>query len=653
MNKKSYEKYIAHLIKESEHRVLNERELLHLIKYTEASWKDIKGQLNTIGQNARTWGRGTLDALRGLGQNARATALQYAGLPTDGSMLPSNAAQIPQAPNPLSQNPGIIPETIAGMIPQGVKKAAGTIKSGINRVLDDPRVAAALEKGRDAAVSGIGRAGDYLVNAAGEEARAIGGGLKAMGQDAGNAIKTFATDTVPAYAKGKMDQLGSYASDQLGKAKDAAGTWVKGKVDSAKERMMGAASKAGEKIKGSASTAFNKYVKDPVTGKLLKIGRGVEDVLNNPGQAWDRVSGAIKRGARNMRDLATGQGIGSNSEISVKNNALPWVGVLSESVFNNIFENTIIRNGKPIKQKPILSEAEELELVKHLYSEGLWDWIQNKWDDFQARNTLRNMNPEFYRQLQNSFDPGISPEVRRIVNPGAYALSQKYPSLFNQYAQLANGNNIDSYITALSQHMGISPDEVVARLQASGQSGRGTRGGRGNRGTRGERSAQTQGTPTTQIRRRPRWDRFRNPRRVLTGQGASPVAAAPQSQVSIPAIQKRGPYANIDYSAMLSESTLLRSFWINENANLCKESISTISPRNMYQLYLIKESLSPELLARIKDMQEKMKADFEASSKANREKIIDTIHSGSSKFSKAAGIPTRSRDEIKKSLEKY
>ena len=632
MNKKSYEKYIAHLIKESEHRVLNERELLHLIKYTEASWEDIKDQLNTIGQKARTWGGDTLDAFRGLGRNARTTALQYAGLPTDGSMLPSNAAQIPPAPNPLSQNPGIITGTIADMIPPRVKKAADTIKSGINRVLDDPRVAAALDavskKGRDAAVSGIGRAGDYLVNAAEEEARTIGGGLKAMGQDAGNAIKTFATDTVPAYAKGKMDQLGSYASDQLGKAKDAAGTWVRGKVDSAKERMTGAASdawekakqaasgaasRAGEKSKGSASTAFNKYVKDPVTGKLLQIGRGVEDVLNNPGQAWDRVSGAIKRGARNMRDLATGQGIGSNSGISVKNNALPWVGVLSESVFNNIFENTIIKNGKPIKQKPILSEAEELELVNNLFSEGLWDWIQNKWDDFQARNTLRNMNPEFYRQLQNSFDPGISPEVRRIVNPGAYALSQKYPSLFNQYAQLANGNNIDSYITALSQHMGISPDEVVARLQASGQSSRGTRGGRGNGGARSGRQAQAQRTPATQTRIRPRWDRFRNPRRVLrrqgtepskqqaavTGQVASPVAAAPQSQVSIPAIQKRGPYANIDYSAMLSESTLLRSFWINENSNLCKESISAISPRNMYQLYLIKESLSPELLARI------------------------------------------------------
>ena len=84
----------------------------------------------------------------------------------------------------------------------------------------------------------------------------------------------------------------------------------------------------------------------------------------------------------------------------------------------------------------------------------------------------------------------------------------------------------------------------------------------------------------------------------------------------------------------------------------------------MYQLYLIKESLSPELLARIskdksniaeriKNMQAKSDADLEASSKANKEKIIDTVHSGSSKFSKAAGIPTRSRDEIKKSLEKY
>ena len=34
MNKKSYEKYVARLIKESEHRVLNEYELLTLINYT-------------------------------------------------------------------------------------------------------------------------------------------------------------------------------------------------------------------------------------------------------------------------------------------------------------------------------------------------------------------------------------------------------------------------------------------------------------------------------------------------------------------------------------------------------------------------------------------------------------------------------------------
>lgn len=626
MNKKQkYEKYIENLIKESKHRILNEKELMHLIRYTEAGF--IPSGL-----------RGRLRAALGYSQPG---------------MIPAYA---PTLRDPTKQDPNVL---------------LGVAKDAIGDALG-PRVTGALRRAGSGFDSFASKYIDPLVARSKKGLSNFAGDVVDMDDEIRRQAAISGRLALDA-GKGKASQLAQQGKEWAKRTASDAGNWAR--------------EKAGQLAKRGGEWA-NEFFQNKVSPALQKVGQGVYYALNNPGEVYrtakDATGRAVNTVATGTGDLATGRGISQSAGMGVPNsvrqidfdsnsnspfgmdarNNIYGLGGLSEGTLNNILENTIIRNGRPIKQKPILSEAEELELVKHLYSEGFWDWIQNKWDDFQARNTLRNMNPEFYRQLQNSFDPGISPVVRRIVNPAFDRLSQKYPELVNQYAQLANGNNIDSYITALSQHMGISPDEVVARLQASGQSGRGTRGGRGNRGTRGGRSAQTQGTPTTQIRRRPRWDRFRNPRRVLTGQEASPVAAAPQSQVSIPATQKRGKYANIDYSAMFSESALLRSFWINENSNLCKESLSTISPRNMYQLYLIKESLSPELLARItkdksniaeriKDMQAKADADLEASSKANKEKIIDTIHSGSSKFSKAAGIPTRSRDEIKKSLEKY
>ena len=322
LNKKSYEKYVARLIKESEHRVLNEYELLTLINYTE-------GRVGRFFGNAFGKVMGLPHA------DFRSTDRPDMPLPYSDAARQAVLQNMPENIKALNVNSPARADYI--------RQANEDYYTQYNRQLDQVDSARANAQARaDIQKKWAQRgdqAGDWL-------ARNVGNPIvHAMGQQA-QALGTA--------ARQKAQGLKAAAGEKLANM----GRSVKSAVTNPEnwKSVGGALANAGRAAYGAAVNLANKGA--PAI-RVQRVNGAIQWQKYDP-----RVDGADKWvPISNEEAQRYGYTPGQTAAPTAPQNPPVSTALVPQPGFS---ESTIVKRGKRIKQKPVLTDLQEQLLLYYL-----------------------------------------------------------------------------------------------------------------------------------------------------------------------------------------------------------------------------------------------------------------------------------------------
>ena len=286
--KKLVENYVAYLIKESDKRVLNERELLTLIAYTEG----------IRGEKFGTW----------VGKKLAPRIFKAPSVPKAPTALTSDQLKTQMRANKPTKNPG---------------ESGSEYKERLRREYYPQKEKAAAEANQKSADA-------YNTSLANYEDK-----LQQVNQRRQNFVQ-------------RMGDIG----DQIGDLPIGVAAWTGANIVSPAAAYV-------SKQAGNAWNATKRAATNPENWR--KVGRGIKTGWGLARSGVSAVKRAIDANAEKARiwadDLKRRTGVSMNPDRPLFGGDY-YPGIASES--------TIIKNGKRIKQKPVLTDLQEQMLIDYL-----------------------------------------------------------------------------------------------------------------------------------------------------------------------------------------------------------------------------------------------------------------------------------------------